>query len=76
MDSVGFISVDGNKCYVGESLGGVEVAIEESTATKMLAIRYANVKLGWLENAPNARLRPPAYVERWEKKLESEKDKK
>ena len=70
------ISLNGNTCYVSESLMGVDVAIEESPETGLLAVRYANVKLGWLERTPNARLRPPAYAERWESKLAVGKDKK
>lgn len=55
VNRAGFISLNGNTCYVSESLMGVEVAIEESAETGLLAVRYANVKLGWLE--------------RWESKL-------
>lgn len=55
---------------------GVDVAIEESAESGLLAVRYANVKLGWLERTPNARLRPTAYAERWESKLAPEKDEK
>jgi transposase InsO family protein len=72
----GGISLNGNTCYVGESLMGVDVAIEESAESGLLAVRYANVKLGWLERTPNARLRPTAYAERWESKLAPEKDEK
>lgn len=67
-NQAGFISWQGNNCYVGESLIGAEVAVEESPETGLLAVRYANVKLGWLESTPNARLRPPAYAARWESK--------
>ena len=69
VNKAGFISINGNNCFVGESLIGVDVAVEESPETGLLAVRYANVKLGWLERTPNARLRPPAYAERWESKL-------
>lgn len=69
VNKAGFISLNGNNCFVGESLIGVDVAVEESPETGLLAIRYANVKLGWLDRTPNARLRPPAYAERWESKL-------
>jgi hypothetical protein len=74
VDRAGFISLNGNSCYVGESLTGVDVAIEESAETGLLGVRYANVKLGWLDRTPNARLRPPAYAERWESKLASTTD--
>jgi len=74
VNRAGFISLNGNTCYVSESLMGVDVAIEESPETGLLAVRYANVKLGWLERTPNARLRPPAYAERWESKLAPETD--
>jgi transposase InsO family protein len=76
VSKAGFISLNGNNCYVGESLMGVDVAIEESADTGLLAVRYANVKLGWLERTPNARLRPPAYAERWESKLAPDKNEK
>ena len=76
VNKTGFISLNGNNCYVGESLIGVDVAIEESPDTGLLGVRYANVKLGWLEPSPNARLRPPAYAERWETKLAPESDEK
>ena len=69
VNKAGFISLNGNNCFVGESLIGVDVAVEESPETGLLAVRYANVKLGWLDRTPNARLRPPAYAERWESKL-------
>ena len=69
VNKAGFISINGNNCFVGESLIGVDVAVEESPETGLLAVRYANVKLGWLERTPNVRLRPPAYAERWESKL-------
>jgi transposase InsO family protein len=65
----GFIALNGSNCYVGESFGGVHVALDRDETTGLIHVRYANVKLGCLENAPNARLRPPAYAERWESKL-------
>ncbi len=68
VNQAGFISWQGNNCYVGESLIGAEVAVEQSPESGLLAVRYANVKLGWLESTPNARLRPPAYAARWESK--------
>lgn len=74
VNHAGFIFLDRNTYYISETLAGVEVAIEESTETGWLAVRYANVKLGWLERTPNARLRPPAYAERWESKLASKTD--
>lgn len=74
VNSGGFIALNGSNCYVGESFVGVDVAIERSEETGLLAVRYANVKLGWMEEAPNARLRPPAYAERWEKKLAASVD--
>jgi hypothetical protein len=76
VNGAGFISLNGNTCYVSESLMGVDVAIEESPETGLLAVRYANVKLGWLDRTPNARLRPPAYAERWESKLAPQTDEK
>lgn len=72
----GFISLNGNACYVGESFTGVDVAIEVNPETGLTGLRFANVKLGWLEKGPNARLRPPAYAERWERKLAAESDQK
>ena len=72
VNTAGFIALNGSNCYVGESFGGVDVALERDQNSGLVLVRYANVKLGWLENSPNARLRPPAYAERWESKLASE----
>ncbi|MGB6222452.1 integrase core domain-containing protein, partial [Haloferula sp.] len=72
VNSGGFISLKGNACYVGESFVGVDVAVEENPETGLLGVRFANVKLGWLEKGPKARLRPPAYAELWKSKLASE----
>ena len=68
VNSAGFITLNGTNCYVGESFGEVEVALEEDQRTGLTLVRYANVKLGYLEAGPSARLRPPAYAERWESK--------
>ncbi len=67
VNKAGFISINGNNCFVGESLIGVDVAVEESPETGLLAVRYANVKLGWLERF--SQRSAPAYAERWESKL-------
>ena len=64
----GFISLNGTSCFVGEAFEGVDVAIEREEKSGLLSVRYANVRLGHLENDPNARLRPPAYAGRWEKR--------
>jgi len=64
----GYISLDGAACYVGESFGGVEVALERAENSDLILVRYANVKLGHLTPSPNARLQPPASSARWEKK--------
>jgi putative transposase len=64
----GYISLDGMTCYVGESFGGVDVALERSENSDLILVRYANVKLGQLAASPNARLQPPASAARWEKK--------
>jgi transposase InsO family protein len=61
----GFIGLNGGNCYVGESFGGVDVAIERDEESGILQVRYANVKLGQLDESPTARLRPPAYAARW-----------
>ncbi|CAN5639578.1 hypothetical protein BH20VER1_BH20VER1_17440 [soil metagenome] len=45
VNQAGFISWQGNNCYVGESLIGAEVAVEQSPESGLLAVRYANVKL-------------------------------
>jgi len=68
VSKTGFISINGSNCYVGEAFEGVEVAIERDEASGLLKVRYANVQLGELEETPNARLRPPAYAGRWEKR--------
>lgn len=64
----GFIGINGGNCYVGESFGGVDVAIEKDEESGILQVRYANVKLGQLDASPTARLRPTAYSARWETK--------
>lgn len=68
VSATGFVALNGGNCYVGESFGGVEVAMERSAESGLLEVRYANVRLGILEDSPNARLQPPAYAERWEKR--------
>ena len=64
----GYINYNKGKCYVGESFAGVRVSLDETLKPGLTMVRFANVKLGWLENSPNARLRPTAYAERWESK--------
>jgi hypothetical protein len=44
------------------------VSLDETAKPGLTLVRFANVKLGWLEPSPNARLRPTAYAERWERK--------
>ena len=62
----GFVSISGTAYLVGEAYAGVKVALERCADTGLIRFRYGNVKLGTLEATPNARLRPPAYDERWE----------
>ena len=64
----GYISIEGKKVLIGEAYAGVKVAMERGSDTGEIRFRYGNVKLGSLEGPPNARLRPPAYDERWEKR--------
>ena len=71
----GHISLNGKACYVGEAFAGVSVAVERNEASGLTLVRYANVKLGYLEATPNARLRPPAYAERWEKRVAKKEEK-
>jgi transposase InsO family protein len=68
VSATGFIALHGGNCYVGESFGGVDVALEREEKSGLLQVRYANVKLGSLEDSPNARLQAPAYASRWESK--------
>ena len=68
VSAVGFIGLNGGNCYVGESFAGVDVAIERDEESGLHHVRYANVRLGNIDNFPNARLRPPAYATRWESK--------
>ena len=68
VSTAGFISLNGKSCFVGEAFEGADVAIEREEKSGLVSVRYANVRLGYLENTPNARLRPPAYAERWEKR--------
>lgn len=74
VNTAGFITLNGGNCYVGESFGGVDVAVEKNEESGLFHVRYANVKLGVLEESPTARLRPPAYAERWETKACEETD--
>jgi hypothetical protein len=68
VSAAGFVSLNGNNCYVGEAFMGADVAMERDEKSGLTHVRYANVKLGVLDAAPNARLRPTAYAERWEQK--------
>ena len=68
VSAAGFVALNGRNCYVGESFAGVDVAVERDEKSGLLHVRYANVKLGSLDDSPNARLRPTAYAERWESK--------
>ena len=68
VSAAGFVALNGGNCYVGESFAGVDVALERDEKSGLLLVRYANVKLGSLDDSPNARLRPPAYAGRWESK--------
>lgn len=74
VSDAGYVTWRGSPCYVGESFGGVKVAFEPEDADGLVLVRYANVRLGTLDGAPNARLRPPAYAERWERKPCQPKD--
>lgn len=64
----GFIAHNKRQCFVGEAFSGMEVSVDEAQKPGLTLVCFANVKLGWLENSPNARLRPTAYAERWESK--------
>ena len=68
VSAAGFISLNGGSCYVGESFGGVEIALTEDATSGLTLVRYANVSLGSMAETPNARLRPTAYAARWENK--------
>ncbi len=65
----GFIALNGGHCFVGEAFAGAEVALEREQESGLIQVRYANVKLGSLEDIANARLQPPPYAERWKSKL-------
>jgi hypothetical protein len=66
--TAGILSANGKSCFVREAFEGADVAIEREEKGGLVSVRYANVRLGHLENTPNARLRPPAYADRWEKR--------
>jgi len=55
-------------CYVGEAFVGADVAMERDEKSGLTHVRNANLKLGVLDAAPNARLRLTACAERWERK--------
>jgi len=74
VSEAGYVTWRGSPCYVGESFGGVKVAFEPADQDGLVLVRYANVKLGTLDGAPNARLQPTAYTERWERKPCQPKD--
>ena len=75
VSSSGFICLEGKTCFVGEAFAGVRVAVEQDEKSGLIGVRFANVKLGYLEASPNARLRPPAYADRWEKRVAETKEK-
>ncbi len=58
VNAAGFVSLNGSNCYVGESFGGVDVALERSGKDGLIHVRYANIKLGHLGDSPAARLQP------------------
>jgi len=67
VSAAGFVALNGRNCYVGESFGGVDVAVERDEKSGLLHVRYANVKLGSLDDSPNALgsgLRPTPSVVR------------
>ena len=72
--SGGFITLNGNSCFVGEAFEGVDVAIEEDEESGLVRVRYANVHLGDLDKSSYARLRPPAYAERRKKRACTRKE--
>ena len=59
----GSIGMNGKTYYVGESFAGVDVAVEWDEQSELHLVRYANVKLGTLEDTFEARLRPTASAE-------------
>lgn len=65
VDGSGFISVEGVRHLVGEAYAGAKVALEHSAESGLTRVRYGNVRVGIIDPTPNARLRPPAYDERW-----------
>ena len=75
VSSSGFICLEGKTCFVGEAFAGVRVAVGQDEKSGLIGVRFANVKLGYLEASPNARLRPPAYADRWEKRVAETKEK-
>ena len=70
----GHIALDKKCYYVGESFGGVRVAVKREEMSPEIHVRYANVKLGTIDASPSARLRPSAYAGRWEKKACGEEE--
>jgi len=68
VNTAGFVSLGGSSCYVGEAFAGVDVALERSEKDSLIHVRYANIGLGTLGDAPSARLRPTASAARRERK--------
>jgi hypothetical protein len=66
VDTVGYISIKGNRHQIGEAFAGFKVAIEQYPEEDLIRVRYGNVKLAVIDKSPNARLRPTASSERWE----------
>ena len=64
----GYIGIDGNACYVGESFAGVDVALERDAKSDLILVKYSNVTLGQLDGSPSQRLRPTASDAGWAKK--------
>ncbi|MCF6312066.1 MAG: integrase core domain-containing protein [Verrucomicrobiales bacterium] len=65
VNMTGYISIKGNRHLVGEAFAGTKVSIEQTPESGLIRVQYGNVKLGIIENTPNARLRPTASAERW-----------
>lgn len=68
VNRAGYISLDGNACYVGESFGGVDVELQRTAESPRIIVKYSNVTLGELDGSPNRRLRPTASDAGWEPK--------
>ena len=64
VSSSGSIHLDGRKLHVGDALQNAEVALDRDPGSGLIAVRFANVKLGeYKMDQKDPRLMYPGYYE-------------